>query len=195
MRFFEFGQLCDSLFVVFSGGLELVIALFRHSVSSIYYYFRGKKALILAFFWLSGALFGVRFAYCIEDLPNLVFSVTQQKPTLWNAVWSCCYPVLLTAFAARYSKAFVLGIVFFCSFRFAFSALAVLLTYGAGGWLVQLLFLSSDYLLIPWYYILWLRIFMNQGHLNSWLAFCFFLSVLAGLLQFRIISPFLCGLF
>ena len=175
--------------------LELVIALIGHFFSSIYHSLRRNRTSVLAFFWLGGILFGVRFAFTVEDLPSLVFAVTQQEQTLWNAIWSCCCPVLLTAFATRYSEIWVLGVSFFYAFRFSFSTVGVLLSYGSCGWLIQLLFLLPDYLLIPWLYILWLRIIWNRGHQNRVFALCFFFSILVGLFQFRVISPFLSGLF
>lgn len=180
---------------IFSTCQELVIALFGLSISSIYHSLRRNKALVLAFFWLSGILSGLRFAFTVEELPVLIYTVTRQQQTLWTAIWSSCYPVLLTAFAARYSKACGLGVSFFYAFRFAFSAVGMLLTFGPCGWLIQFLYLWPDYLLIPWLYILWLRILSNQGNQNRYFAICFFLAIIVGMLQFCIISPFLCRLF
>ena len=170
--------------------------MFIRKLSLIILSLRRNKKRILAFSWLTGILLGAWFAQSMDaSLRALVLDITRQALTLWSSLWAACCPVLLTAFASHYGVGWVLFVSSFLGFRFGFSCCAIQLTFGSSGWLIQLLYLFPDYLLIPWLYFLWLRLISKRSDAPRGFAILFFLALLLGLIQFRVISPFLSSLF
>lgn len=165
-------------------------------MADFYVWLRRNKRILLLACWACGLVVSFRVALSMKNLlPSLVHSTITQGVTLWTALWSACCPVLLTSFAVRYGRLGVLPVAFFHGLRFGFSGFTICLVYGQSGWLIQLLFLFYDYALIPCLYLLWLRLLTVQGNHNRGYAVVFAYSILVGLFQFRIISPFLSGLF
>lgn len=155
-------------------------------------FFRKNSHLLLAFFWVLGIVAGICFAGDMDPvLQELLPQAVASQPQLWGIVWSAAAPFLLTFFAIYISEPLLLLVCFFKAFSFGFCSHGIRLCYGESSWLVQLLFLFSDYILIPCLYFLWLRLLSRSGSHRRELVLFFLMAIAVALVNFRLIAPFL----
>lgn len=153
---------------------------------------RKKASLILAIFWCGGILSGILLACSMGPVVLAKFpSAVCMEPTVWTAVWASCVPVLLSALALHFSEPWLLLVCYFQALRFGFASCGLRMTFDHSSWLIQLLFLFPDYVLIPWLYLLWLRLLAGQRHFRKDLVVHFLFAITIGLVHYRFVAPFL----
>lgn len=101
-------------------------------------------------------------------------------------------PFLFSAFAVYIRKTMLLlHIIGIKSFIFVFCGLACYAAFPSCGWLVRTLLQFSDFLLLPvlcWFSV---RHMSGHGNLKRDFAFCTALFVIAGSVDYCVVSPFL----
>lgn len=148
----------------------------------------------LAFDWLIGLVLGVVTSfYAMDSMPALIDSIFRNSHSGLGLLVSVWVWVALVTFTFRYFGSWALGtLVFLKAFLYAFFCCGVWLTFGASGWLLQILLVFSDTCMLP---VLWFYILRCAGHHQPeyFLSTLFTASVasLIASIHYSVISPFL----
>ena len=155
---------------------------------------RNYRFLYLASAMLVGAIFGVFLAMQSTDifLP-LMRAAAGCRMSIVGLIASRFLPFLFSAFAVYIAQHWLLIPIFFikgCAITWC--GCLTVAAFGSAGWLVQPLFQFSDILLMPVLFWFCIRRIV-QTHAAIWrdLKICGAAFVLAGALDYCIISPFL----
>lgn len=106
-------------------------------------------------------------------------------------------PPFLSILAASMGMCSLLYVIAFGkAFLYAFTSMALLLSFGSAGWLVRLLLGFSGILSAPVLYRFWLRCLYPGSGLSAVEIFCFIsIYLLIGSIDYRVIMPFWAGLY
>lgn len=158
------------------------------------YFFRNYRFLYLAFAMIAGVVLGVYLAMQSADsFMTLMRTAAGCRMSIAGLIASRFLPFLFAAFAVYISKHWLLIPVFFikgCAITWC--GCLTVAAFGSAGWLVQPLLQFSDFLLLPvlfWFSIR--RIVQTRDAIWRDLKICGVAFVLAGALDYCIISPFL----
>lgn len=158
------------------------------------YFFRNYRFLYLAFAMIAGVVLGVYLAMQSADsFMTLMRTAAGCRMSIVGLIASRFLPFLFAAFAVYISKHWLLISVFFikgCAITWC--GCLTVAAFGSAGWLVQPLLQFSDFLLLPvlfWFSIR--RIVQTRDAIWRDLKICGAAFVLAGALDYCIISPFL----
>lgn len=156
---------------------------------------RKRSTLILSFCWFLGLCCGVFSARAASSVVRpMIADAVAQIPYLWGIVTADMFPFLLSAFGVSFSGSYLFPISFFKAFSFGFCAAGAGLIYGNGGWLIRILFLFSDIVLIPILFVYWIRCLSGHDRARRDLIICLVISLIVGMTDRFLISPFLVSL-
>ncbi len=157
------------------------------------WFFENRGTVLLAFFWFLGLFLGFLLAAnSSTSYYSLMRSAACHRVTIVGLTAAAYLPFLLTAYAVYLGKA---SLVYLCCFAkavsFACCAGSCLLAFGSGGWLVRLMMQFTDILLVPVFCWFSLRQISGSGMLKKDFFLCSALYILAGTLDYCLVSPFL----
>ena len=148
----------------------------------------------LAFFWISGCIFGV-FCYSINRsaFSDLIRQAVFSSPSPFAAVMTSVLPVAVFATALFCGCFWVLyPTVFLCALIRSILGVAVVLAFPGGGWLVCFLFLFASFART---FLLWFCLFstISESGRTGAARFVFvaLTFVLIGIIDSLYVSPFL----
>ncbi len=155
-----------------------------------------RPAVLLAFFWSLGLASGILFAAASgETFFLLVRTAASRRVSIVGLVASCYLPFLLSAFAVFIGKQKLLyPIVFLKALLFSWCAIASSAAFSSAGWLVRPMLQFTDILTVPVLCWFSLRHTSDHGMLFRDFSICTLLFVLAGSLDYCLVSPFLASL-
>lgn len=137
-------------------------------------FFRYKKFWIiqLACCIILGLLVGISIpAFSSSDTASLMLSAVSCRLSIVGLLVSSILPFLISAFAVSLSQPFLLLLQAFLKMLcFGFCSVCVINAFGSYGWLVRLLFLFTDFIIIPLLCWLWIR--SNRIPYTSWVIDC-----------------------
>ncbi len=147
----------------------------------------------LAFFWIAGLLCGISalLSAPVFFIP-LVRSFSSGTMSIVSVLCAAILPFLVSVFLLLLDRPiWLLLFAFIKAFLFSFLSLGILLYYGSSGWISQCFLLFCDIATVPLLYFLCQRSMVRNVYF-CWYetAFVFALVILAGSLDFCIISPF-----
>lgn len=164
--------------------------LFRHYFSFVIKY---RSILILIACWLFGLSLAIILASVFEESFLLLMRTAVSVRVSIVGLFTVSYlPFLFSAFAVYIRKPKLIMIVLFIkAFMFVFCGLSCVAAFPSAGWLVRILLQFSDFLLLPALCLFALRQITGCGNLKKDLSFCTALFVIAGSLDYCVVSPFL----
>lgn len=151
----------------------------------------------LALSWCLGLVCGILAARTARDTLIPLMRAAAGRPVwILDLLIVTTLPFLISAYAASLSEPWLLlAISAAKAFIFSFCAYGVSLAFGQSSWLVRFLFLFSDSCLIPVLFLFWLRHIEKNAPVRRWeLIVCLAVAVIVGIIDYRIISPFLVAL-
>ena len=163
---------------------------FRHFISFIT---KNRRIPLLALslgFALSLAVF---LASMLEESFLLLMRAAVSDRVSIVGLFTVSYlPFLLSAFAVYIRKPKLLFAVFITkAFMFVFCGLACVSAFPSGSWLIRALFQFSDLLLLPALCYFIVRHMTGCGNLKRDFSLCTVLFIIAGSLDYCVVSPFL----
>ena len=149
--------------------------------------------LALAFCWCLGFGFGVvLFLYAGTPGVSLMRRIICGSVSIVSLIGIGLLPFLFTAFAVFLSELRLLFLICICkACLFAFVSMGICLAFSSAGWMMRPLLLFYDSILCALLYFLWYRLL--TGRKACWLL-TIMAGILAGGIEYCIISPFLAGL-
>ena len=164
--------------------------IFRRFVSI---FFRNSSLLLLLLIWFLGLLLGSFLTAALgESFFLLMRTAASSRVSIVGLIASSYLPFLFSAFAVYIGKPKLLYLCCFVkALLFASCAYASLTAFQSAGWLVRCLLQFSDILLVP--ALCWFSIqqVSGEGSLRRDFSFCTVLFLLAGSLDYCVVSPFL----
>jgi len=148
--------------------------------------------------WIGGLILGMLIAGRMREvLIPLVRSVSVQPAGISGLMVASVLPCLLCAYGVTLGELWVLPLVGgMKAFAFGFCGCGISLTFGQSGWLMRLLLLFSDSLILVPLYLFSLRhICGRTSRVRRDLAILLPFSAGVCLVDYGLISPFLCKLF
>lgn len=147
----------------------------------------------LPFCWCLGFLFGVfLFLYAGTPGVSLMRRTVYGSVSIVSLIGIGLLPFLFTAYAVFLSELRLLFLICFCkACMFAFVSIGISVAFSSAGWMMRGLLVYYDSILCVLLYFLWHRLL--AGRKVYWFAIIF-AGVLAGSIEYYIISPFLAGL-
>jgi len=149
--------------------------------------------LALAFCWCLGLIFGVfLFLYAGTPGVSLMRRMVSGSVSIVSLIGIGLLPFLFTAYAVFLSEFRLLFPICFCkACMFAFVSFGICVSFSSAGWMMRRLLLFYDSVWCALLYFLWYRLLV--GRKACWLVIIL-ADVLAGSIEYYIISPFLAGL-
>lgn len=153
-----------------------------------------NKVPHLAFFWVLGLVLGVLSCRFIpRSFSGFMLEASSVSPSFPGSVLCAVVPVLISWFAYRFCSYFLLfPVVFLSAFILAFYSVAMLAAFGAGGWLVHLLYFFSIIVraLVCW--VCWILLLSKEAHYRFFLfPVILLICTLIGIIDYVWVSPFL----
>ena len=145
----------------------------------------------LACSWILGLFFGLwAVRYTAFDPSVLRASFLNYTPI--SIISVALLPVLISVLAVFTEQSWLVLVVGFLK-AFGFSYVSYLVTsgYGAAGWLIQFLVMFSDCLSLPFLWWFWCVLLKSERLCGSLLFPAAIAATAIGILDFRVISPFL----
>lgn len=165
------------------------------------YYFRpflafvkkNRSILIIVLSLISGFTLAIVLASILEESFLFLMRTAASSRVSIVGLFSVSYlPFLFSAFAVYIRKPkLVLIVLIMKAFLFVFCGLSCIAAFPSGGWMIRALLQFSDFLLLPvlcWFAV---RHMTGHGSLNKDFSFCTALFVIAGSLDYCVVSPFL----
>ena len=156
-------------------------------------FLRNRAVVLLTIIWLFGLLLGAIIAVASGDTFFLLMRTAASSRVSIVGLIACSYlPFLFSAYAVYIGKFQLLYLCcFFKALLFALCACASLFAYDSAGWLVRILLQFSDILLLP--VLCWFAIRQISGlnTLKRDFSLCTACFVVAGSLDYCVVSPFL----
>lgn len=167
--------------------------------SKVYFksFWRKFSPWLLASSWFLGIVLGIPAALAASNFLVPMMRQSVQCPvSILDLLAVTVVPFLLSAFMVSLSEPWILLIIStFKAFNFSFCACGISLAFGQCSWLVQFLFLFSDYLLVPLLYLYCVRHIQGQAVRRVWESYCYIgASLLIGGIDCFIVAPFLASL-
>ena len=163
---------------------------FRHYFSFVIKY---RPVLTLVFSLISGLSLGIILASTLEESFLLLMRTAVSTRVSIVGLFAVSYlPFLFSAFAVYIRKPkLILIILFIKAFMFVFCGLLSAAAFPSAGWLVRILLQFSDCLLLP--VLCWFAVRQTTGYGNfkKDFSYCTALFVIAGSLDYCVVSPFL----
>lgn len=162
----------------------------RHHFSLIK---KNRSILLLALCLILAFTLAIILAGVLEESFLLLMRTAVSTRVSIVGLFAVSYlPFLFSAFAVyiRKPKLLLIGLVI-KAFMFVFCGLSCIAAFPAGGWLVRILLQFSDYLLFPvlcWFAV---RQIIGHGDFRKDFSLCTVLFVIAGSLDYCVVSPFL----
>ena len=157
-------------------------------------YFRRNPRTVLAISFVSGLAAGTAASASAGDpLMRTVSEALSVPGSLSGILTAALMPFVLSALAVAMGRpVFLYPIAFGKAFLTGFLGFAVLGAYGSAGWLVRGLSMFTECLTLPVLLIYWFR-HLSPEHPSVPLstAAAVFAAVLAGAIDYCIVSPFL----
>lgn len=160
-------------------------------------WWRKGCTLFLAFFWLTGILFGAWISVAAgEPLLSLMRGAFSSSVSIVGLLLVTTLPFLLSALAVFLSgPGWLLPLSFGNGFLYSYVCLTVLRCFGSAGWLVRLLLCFGICMMTPVLYFFWLRhISGERKNIFGEVFFLFSLAVLIASIDYSLVSPFLANL-
>lgn len=157
-------------------------------------FLRKDSVAFLAFPWISGLVTGVVTSYFAgNSFFSLMRSVISSPVSIVGLLSAMLLPLLFSAFAVYISSPWLLiPTVFLKGFFYAYLCFGILLCFGDAGWLIRLLLIFSDTLMLPVFWMYWIRgLRGGRSDLLIRTAPAFSTALLIGSIDFSVISPFL----
>ncbi len=152
---------------------------------------------VLAFCWISGLICGILvFLTASDSLFPLMRSIPFGTVSIVGVLYASVLPFLLSVFLVLLDRPVLIFLLcFFKAFLLTYLSLGILRHFGSAGWVFQCLLLFSELISTPLLYCFWHRnvarkVVLCWQEASAVLA----LVILAGSIDFCIISPFLASL-
>ena len=114
--------------------------------------------LLLIVGWVLGILCGCIFAAQISDKVSLMHMLLQSHMSIVGGLAVSFLPLCISVALIYLNRTvFLIPIAFAKAFLYSYASLCVISAFGAAGWLVWILFLSSDFLISLLSFRLWFR--------------------------------------
>ena len=156
---------------------------------------RKGMSFLLACCWVCGLLCGVICSSISSpETFSLMRRIVSSPVSIVGLLNAVLIPFLLSALFSLLSIDWVvLCITFFQAFLFSFVSLGMLLSFGSGGWLLRFFLSFGNCAALPLLFWCWMRI-VSAGvdHFVITLVLIFFLFVIAIILDYHVIAPFVC---
>ena len=147
------------------------------------------STLYLALAWFAGLVIGTASANSGCD--SLIRQALLQVPSFGSLLLVTALPVLLIALAFFIARPVLcLPIAFFKAFQFSYVAASVLSAYSHGRWLILFLWMFSDLLTLP---LFWLCFIRKDARLQTIAGAFLGITLVCGINSYAI-SPFLANL-
>lgn len=149
--------------------------------------------LALAFCWCLGFAFGV-FLFLSTGTPgvSMMRRMVSGSVSIVSLIGLGLLPFLFTAYAVILSQLRLLFLICFCKAgMFAFVSMGISAAFSSAGWMMRGLLLFFDSVCCILLYFVWYRILNGRKAGWFWIILA---GLLAGSIEFYIISPFLAGL-
>lgn len=164
----------------------------------VFFYANSRKVYVarLAFAWILGLVCGSMTALSADRsfLPLMRLAPLGQMSIVGLLV-SILLPFLFSAVGlSLFGHWFLTLFVFVRAFLLSCVMSGVFITYGSAGWIVDLLFLFSDFLFTPVLLWFWIHSAGCKQYVMRCGTVVLFLLLVIGYLDFRFVSPFLAGL-
>lgn len=143
--------------------------------------------------WFGGFVFGALiFRSAQSAFVSGMFGALSCAVSIVGLLLVIILPFLITALAVYESKPVALYLLcFFKAVLYSVNVLAIYGAYGTAGWLVQILLMFTENCTMAMLWFLWLCVILNRPKIfQRAFLWCFGISVLAGVLDLFIISPF-----
>ena len=155
------------------------------------------RDFLLALSWILGLISGCTLCLSAD---TTAFSLMRMAPgcpvSIVRLLAVTFLPFLFSGFAAFITQAWLLiPIAFLKSFTFSAASTAVMLSFGAAGWLICILLMFSSICTMPILILYWIRYSRKGYPLALWhkISFISLIFAVCGI-DFYVISPFLAGL-
>ena len=170
----------------------------RISISKIFQLFRNRHIPFVSYCacWLFGILIShLVFQFARPVLLSVMPGITRGALSIIGCVFVAFLPFLITGFAVYFHiPGLIYPLCIFRSFIGSITALSIMFMFGSGGWLMHFLLCfsqncSSVLLLFFWMYRCY---YSKQATKVYWFCFCF--TMLLGIFDLLVISPFAAGI-
>lgn len=156
---------------------------------------RKGMLFLLACCWISGLLCGVIcFSVSSSGVISLMRRTVLSPVSIVGLLNAALIPFLLSALFSLLSIDWIVFcIVFIKAFIFSFVSLGLILSFGSGGWLLRFFLVFGDYAALPLLFWCWMRmVSVGAGRSVILLSFVCCALVIAIVLVYRVIAPFVC---
>lgn len=157
-----------------------------------------QKIVLLSLSWIFGIFVGCGIFYtCRPFFASLMRSAVSQTVSIVGMLTSVFLPFFFTyCFLLSDKPVYVLIVSFIKALSFGFVASLLEYQYSSARWLLQFLFLFSDFCTTPLLFWLWLQMLsgVTGRSIKLRLVFSVFLSFVLVTIDFTIISPLLFSL-
>ncbi len=162
---------------------------FRHFLAFLS---RNRTTFALVFFWFAGLLSGCCFAaYSGESFFLLMRTAATVRVSIVGMFAVSFLPFLLSAYAVYCGRPQLMLPLCYCkALMFSWCAFGIQCAFGTAGWLMRLL-QFSDLLTVPVFCWFCLRHINRSGTFRRDFITCTALYLLAGSLDYCVVSPFL----
>ena len=138
---------------------------------------------------ISGAAFSINSASCLYSLTR---SLRYSDLSVVGFLAMLIFPYLLSTVIFKLSMwKGIIPLVFFKAFSFSCCAVAIIRAFGSSGWLLRLLLLFSGSISVVFLIWFWIRnCSKSRRNLHGDLLLCIVLTLVAGFIDYSLISPF-----
>ncbi len=155
------------------------------------------KTVLIAAAWVAGLLFGSLVSLKADTiLASTMHGAVSGSVSIFGLLSVLFLPLLVSALAVFISQPLLLvPVVFLKAFSFSYTAAGLFMVYPTAGWLLQALMMFSDMLMMPAYWLLWLRAASgDRCTALRWSAVCAACAALIGCVDYTVVAPFLAHL-
>lgn len=170
------------------GGIPLIRATQGYQTKSLFW----DPKLTVIIFWIIGFTFGFSFGYITPDTTiSLMCSALCERVSIVGRIFSLFLPFFLSFIIIRKCVLLIMPLVAIKAYGLGFCLYCVTSAFGTAGWLMSTLCLSVDLcstVLFLWFILCNLQ--ESHKSISNRFTFCVIMSLLLGLLDHQIISPF-----
>lgn len=156
--------------------------------------FRKDSVAFLAFPWITGLIAGaITSIFAGDSFLPLMRGALYSPVSIVSLLSAMLLPLLFSAFAVYISCQWLLiPVVVAKGFLYAFFCAGILFSFGSAGWLLRLLLIFSDTLMLPVFWMFWLRSLKSgKSGILMRVVPAVSAALLIGSIDHTLISPFL----
>ena len=152
--------------------------------------------LFVVLFWLVGFVTGVSFGFITPSATvSLMYNALFECVSIVWRISSLCIPFFLTFVSIHSCVFLIIPVVLLKAYSLGFCLYCVCSVFGTAGWLITAICFFVDIcntILLLWFTLFNLQV--SPGVVTRRLIYCVIASLLFGLLDYQIISPFVAGM-